>query len=260
MKLRETSVILLLAGIMVPMITGCNHSRDAEAVPNIIFILADDLGYAELGCYGQEKIETPHIDALAAGGMRFTQHYAGAPVCAPSRCVLMTGLHTGHAQIRGNDEWSERGDVWDFEAMAKDPNLEGQRPLKAGTTTIGTLLQGAGYRTGIVGKWGLGGPLTEGIPNRQGFDFFYGYNCQRQAHTFFPVHLWRDTTRVVLDNEMVPPRTGLPEVCAFAFSSVTVCAKGSLDTLCTGQAKTPPARRLTTSFITIRRAEASRTQ
>jgi arylsulfatase len=95
--------------------------------------------------------------------------------------------------------------------MAKDPYLEGQRPLKVGTTTIGTLLQGAGYRTGIVGKWGLGGPMTDGIPNKQGFDFFYGYNCQRQAHTFFPVHLWRDTTKVLLDNKMVPPHTGLPE-------------------------------------------------
>ena len=173
--------------------------------------MADDLGYSEVGCYGQEKIETPNIDLLAANGMRFTQHYAGAPVCAPSRCVLLTGKHLGHAQIRGNDEWASRGPVWDFEAMAKDPNLEGQRPLKPGTKTIGRLLQGAGYKTGVVGKWGLGAPLTEGIPNKQGFDFFYGYNCQRQAHTFFPVHLWKDTTKVLLNNKMVPPRTKLPE-------------------------------------------------
>ena len=178
--------------------------------PNIIYILADDLGYAELGCYGQEKIETPNIDALATNGMRFTQHYSGAPVCAPSRCVLLTGKHLGHALIRGNDEWADRGDVWNFEAMAKDPNLEGQRPLKVGTVTIGTLLQSAGYKTAIVGKWGLGAPLTEGIPNKQGFDFFYGYNCQRQAHTYFPVHLWNDTTKVMLNNKMVPPRTKLP--------------------------------------------------
>lgn len=211
MESLKTSGILWIAGLLICMISGCNASREAKTSPNIIYILADDLGYGELGCYGQEKIETPNLDELAAGGMRFTQHYAGAPVCAPSRCVLLTGLHTGHAQIRGNDEWSSRGDVWNFEAMAKDPNLEGQRPLKAGTTTIGTLLQEAGYRTGIVGKWGLGGPLTGGIPNRQGFDFFYGYNCQRQAHTFFPVHLWRDTVKVLLDNKMVPPRTGLPE-------------------------------------------------
>jgi arylsulfatase A-like enzyme len=204
-------IVGLIAGLGMSVISGCTPSREADAGPNIIYILADDLGYAELGCYGQEKIETPNLDKLAAGGMRFTQHYAGAPVCAPSRCVLLTGLHLGHAQIRGNDEWSSRGDVWNFEAMAKDPNLEGQRPLKSGTITIGTLLQGAGYKTGIVGKWGLGGPLTEGIPNKQGFDFFYGYNCQRQAHTYFPLHLWRDTVKVLLSNKMVPPRTQLPE-------------------------------------------------
>jgi len=189
---------------------GCQQKK-SDQKPNIIYILADDLGYAEVGCYGQQKIETPNIDALAKNGMRFTQHYSGSPVCAPSRCVLMTGKHTGHAQIRGNDEWASRGPVWDFEAMAKDPNLEGQRPLKPGTQTIGRLLQNAGYKTGIVGKWGLGAPLTEGIPNKQGFDFFYGYNCQRQAHTFFPVHLWKNTEKVKLNNKMVPPRTKLPE-------------------------------------------------
>ena len=191
---------------------SCKTSENEKnANPNIIYILADDLGYAELGCYGQEKIETPNIDALATNGLRFTQHYSGAPVCAPSRCVLLTGKHLGHAQIRGNDEWADRGPVWDFEAMAKDPNLEGQRPLKEGTITIGNILQSAGYKTAIVGKWGLGAPLTEGIPNKQGFDFFYGYNCQRQAHTFFPVHLWKDTTKVLLNNNMVPPRTKLTE-------------------------------------------------
>ena len=99
--------------------------------PNIIFILADDLGYGDLGCYGQELIETPNLDALAAGGMRFTQHYSGSPVCAPSRCVLLTGNIAGHAYIRGNDEWGERGDVWDYRAMIADSTLEGQRPLPA---------------------------------------------------------------------------------------------------------------------------------
>lgn len=209
--MRTTGTFLALVAVIF-FIMGCNppDTKIAEK-PNIIYFLADDLGYAEVGCYGQEKIETPNIDALASSGMLFTQHYAGAPVCAPSRCVLLTGKHTGHAQIRGNDEWASRGPVWDFEAMAKDPNLEGQRPLKTGTNTIGTLLQSAGYKTGIVGKWGLGAPLTEGIPNKQGFDFFYGYNCQRQAHTFFPVHLWKDTTKVILNNKMVPPRTKLPK-------------------------------------------------
>lgn len=183
----------------------------AAEKPNIIYILADDLGYNELGCYGQKKIETPHIDALAASGVRFTQHYSGSPVCAPSRCVLLTGKHTGHAHIRGNDEWKERGDTWNFAKAVDDPNLEGQRPLPAGTKTIGTQLQSVGYKTAIVGKWGLGAPLTEGIPNKQGFDFFYGYNCQRQAHTFYPKHLWRNEEKHWLDNELVVPGTKLPE-------------------------------------------------
>lgn len=201
------SVIAAVAGILV---TGCGVPQ-VEKRPNIIYILADDLGYAEVGCYGQEKIETPNIDALAANGMRFTQHYSGSPVCAPARCVLLTGRHSGHAQIRGNDEWAERGNVWDFAAASGDPNLEGQRPMKPGTETIGTLLQGAGYKTALVGKWGLGGPRTESIPNKQGFDFFYGYNCQRQAHTFFPLHLWKNTAKVKLNNKMVPPKTQLAD-------------------------------------------------
>jgi arylsulfatase A-like enzyme len=142
--------------------------------------------------------------------MRFTQHYTSSPVCAPARCMLLTGKHSGHAQIRGNDEWAERGDVWDFEAASNNPYLEGQRPMKPKTQTIGKLLQHTGYKTGIVGKWGLGGPLTESIPNKQGFDFFFGYNCQRQAHTYFPMHLWKNTEKFPLNNKLVPPRTTLP--------------------------------------------------
>ena len=191
---------------------GCAQEETKPSrPPSILYILADDLGYGELGSYGQQQIETPNIDSLASSGMRFTQHYSGSPVCAPSRCVLLTGKHTGHAHIRGNDEWAERGDVWSFAAAFEDPNLEGQRPLPAGTQTVGRLLQTAGYTTGIVGKWGLGAPLTEGIPNEQGFDFFFGYNCQRQAHTYYPMHLWRNREKVVLGNELVPPRTGLEE-------------------------------------------------
>ena len=171
--------------ILLPtVLLFCTACQKNTEKPNIIYILADDLGYGELGCYGQEKIETPNIDALAAKGLRFTQHYSSAPVCAPARCMLLTGKHAGHALIRSNDEMTDRGDVWNFEAMSKDPNLEGQHPMKPGTQTIGTLLQKAGYVTGIVGKWGLGGPMTESIPNKQGFDFFYGYNCQRQAYIF----------------------------------------------------------------------------
>ncbi len=179
--------------------------------PNIILILADDLGYGELGSYGQAKIETPNIDKLAKMGMKFTQHYAGSAVCAPSRCALLTGHNMGNGYIRGNDEWAERGDVWNYKKAENDPNLEGQRPLPDSIPTLGELLQHDGYTTGIVGKWGLGGPLTDGIPNNRGFDFFYGYNCQRQAHTYYPRHLWHNKEKVILRNKLVVPHTKLKE-------------------------------------------------
>ena len=204
------SKTLFWLSLLFPWIFSPSTPPPPQTSPNILLILADDLGYGELGCYGQEKIETPNIDRLATGGMRFTQFYAGSPVCAPSRCVLLTGKHTGHAYIRGNDEWRERGEVWDFAKAVEDPNLEGQRPLPLGTPTLGKLLQEQGYRTGIVGKWGLGAPLTEGIPNKQGFDFFYGYNCQRQAHTYYPKHLWKNEEKIWLNNPLVVPGTKLP--------------------------------------------------
>ena len=191
-------------------IINCQSEKKEEPIkPNIIYILADDLGYGELGVYGQKIIETPNIDALAKNGMLFTQHYSGAPVCAPARCVLLTGQHTGHAHIRGNDEWGARGKVWDYEAMFNDPFLEGQRPLPDSIITIAEILKMAGYQTGAVGKWGLGAPTTEGVPNKQGFDFFYGYNCQRQAHTYYPMHLWKNEKRDLLDNKMVAPHSNL---------------------------------------------------
>jgi arylsulfatase len=178
----------------------------AARKPNIVFILADDLGYSDLGCYGQKKIRTPHIDRLAAGGMRFTQHYSGSPVCAPSRCALMTGKHTGHAYIRGNDEMPELGDVWN------DPDIEGQRPIPFGTVTIPALLQVAGYVTGGIGKWGLGGPRTSGEPHRQGFDYWYGYLCQRQAHNFYPTHLWLNGIKEMIEgNPYFSAHQKLPE-------------------------------------------------
>lgn len=154
--------------------------------PNVVFILADDLGYADLGCYGQKKIKTPNIDRLAAEGMRFTQAYSGNPVCAPSRCTLMTGYHTGHAQVRNNKQVG--GDAgWVLGATTG-----GQWPLAEGTFTVGHLFQKAGYATGAFGKWGLGRVGTTGGPQKQGFDHFFGYICQRQAHTYYPNHLWRD--------------------------------------------------------------------
>ena len=151
--------------------------------PNIIYILADDLGYGELGCYGQKKIKTPNLDKMAAKGLRFTQHYAGNAVCAPSRCVLMTGLHSGHAQVRDN------------KAMKPD----GQQPIAAETVTIARLLKAIGYVTGIIGKWGLGNPDTTGNPQQQGFDHFFGYYCQAHAHNHYPAHLWRNAEKVPLE-------------------------------------------------------------
>ena len=191
MKMLPFVKYLLATAVFLFITSSGSVCRAADQRPNIIYILADDLGYGELGCYGQKKIETPNIDQLRNEGMKFTQHYSGSAVCAPSRCVLLTGKHTGHAYIRGNDEWRERGEVWSYAAMNKDRNMEGQRPLPAGTRTIASLLKTAGYATACVGKWGLGAPDTEGTPNKQGFDLFYGYNCQRQAHTYYPCHLYK---------------------------------------------------------------------
>ena len=161
-------------------------STERKKKPNIVYILADDLGYAELGCFGQKKIKTPNTDKLAAEGMRFTQHYSGNPVCAPSRCALMTGLHTGHTQVRGNKQ------VGGKEGWKLGSTIGGQWPIKADTVTVAKILKNAGYTTGAFGKWGLGIVDSTGNPNEQGFDHFYGYICQRQAHTFYPNHLWRD--------------------------------------------------------------------
>ena len=178
-----------LASLTIP---GCkaadkhsNYHRNSES-PNIIYIMADDLGYAELGCYGQDKIQTPNIDRLASQGMKFTQHYSGNPVCAPSRCSLMTGLHTGHTQIRGNKQ------VGGKEGWQLGSTIGGQYPIKEDTVTVAKLLQQKGYKTGAFGKWGLGTYGSSGAPDKQGFDHFYGYICQRQAHTYYPNHLWCD--------------------------------------------------------------------
>ncbi len=157
--------------------------RPSPRKPNIVFVLGDDLGYAELGCYGQQRIRTPHIDQIAAEGVRFAQSYSGSPVCAPSRCVLLTGLHTGHAFVRDNREIKP----------------EGQLPLPAGTVTLAKLLKDQGYATAAVGKWGLGFPGSEGVPERQGFDLFFGYNCQRQAHNYYPKYLWRNEQKIMLE-------------------------------------------------------------
>lgn len=210
MAIQKTSGLAVL-GLIAAFSQSEATPIQKTAKPNIIYILADDLGYGDLGCYGQKRIETPNIDKLAASGMRFTQHYSGAPVCAPSRCVLLTGKHMGHAYIRGNDEWAERGKVWDYKAMIADSVLEGQRPLPESEVTIAQLLKTVEYTTGIVGKWGLGAPNTNSIPTKKGFDFFYGINCQRMAHTYYPVFLYKNDHRVYLDNDTVSPGTKLDE-------------------------------------------------
>ncbi|MEO6290892.1 MAG: arylsulfatase, partial [Ginsengibacter sp.] len=188
----------------------CTVLKAQPKLPNIVYIYADDLGYGDVGCYGQQKIETPNIDMLAKNGMRFTQHYA-FPVCAPSRYLLMTGINSGKAYIRGNHEWEERGPVWDFKAMEENPFLEGQWPIPDSTITIAEVLKDAGYTTGIVGKWGLGAPFTAGLPNRQGFDYFYGYICQRQDHNYYNGHLWENEYRVPLDNTIMDPDVTFPK-------------------------------------------------
>ncbi len=184
--------------------------RPTQRPPNILFVLADDLGYAELGCYGQQKIKTPNLDRLASQGMRFTQHYSGSPVCAPSRCVLLTGKHTGHSAIRDNREMKQLPDEL-RQRYGIEPEFSGQQPLPDEEITLGELLKKAGYVTACIGKWGLGQFGTSGDPNRQGFDLFYGYNCQRHAHSYYPAYLWENGRKVPLDNDPpVPGHAKLP--------------------------------------------------
>ena len=199
----------ILIGVFTILFSACKQDQGPRS-PNVILIYADDLGYGELGSYGQSMIETPHLDRLAKEGMRFTQFYSGAPVCAPARCILLTGRHSGNAAIRGNDEAGHRGDVWNFLAMAADPYLEGQAPLPESVRLFPELLQDKGYATGMVGKWGLGHPLSGSIPTTKGFDYFYGYNCQRQAHTLSPLHLWENDQKVLLRNDTLITHRGLP--------------------------------------------------
>ncbi|MBI4579897.1 MAG: arylsulfatase [Planctomycetes bacterium] len=172
----------VLFGILVAATPAVAAPADR---PNIIFILADDLGYGGLSCYGQQKVPTPNLDRLAADGLRFTDCYAGSTVCAPSRCCLMTGLHTGHAWVRGN-------------ALV---------PLRPTDVTVAGVLKQAGYATGLVGKWGLGEEDSTGIPNRQGFDYFFGFLNQRHAHNYYPTFLYRNQERVPLPGNENDRRT-----------------------------------------------------
>jgi arylsulfatase A-like enzyme len=166
------------------------HASQVPRRPNLIVILADDLGYGELGCYGQKVIQTPHLDRMSKEGLRFTQFYAGATVCAPSRSVLMTGRHQGRTRVRGN-------------APAGNPAAQA---LRDSDQTVSRLLQSAGYATALVGKWGLGdvGGAESGLPRKHGFDFFFGYLNQRHAHNHFPDFLWRNEEKIALPNRIHP--------------------------------------------------------
>lgn len=168
--------------MLAPLLGGVFSFGAAQPPPGIVYIMADDLGYGEIGCFGQAKIPTPNIDRLAAEGVRLTRFYAASPVCAPTRCSLLTGKHQGHAAVRGNREQGGFG--------PNDP--EGQFPLPASETTIAEVLRRAGYRTALIGKWGLGGPKPGESPLDHGFDRFYGYLCQRRAHNSYPAYLWND--------------------------------------------------------------------
>ncbi|MEJ6010793.1 arylsulfatase [Novosphingobium aquae] len=187
--------MLIVAGLST--LSGPALAKPAESLagsrPNVLFILADDLGYGDIGAFGQRIVPTPNLDRLAKQGLLLTQHYAGSTVCAPSRASLMLGRDTGHTPVRGNMEI--RGD---------DEASSGQAPLPAGSFTLGTLFKNAGYQTAAIGKWGLGATASSGAPNRQGFDFFFGYTDQRAAHSYFPQILWRNDQIVKLANPKIP--------------------------------------------------------
>ena len=176
----------VLALVVINVIVCLSLRAQKTVKPNIIFILADDLGYGDIGCYGQQKIATPNIDRLAKMGVKFTQFYSGSTVCAPARSTLMTGLHTGHTAIRGN----------------KTLLPEGQVPMPDSVITFPMLLQKAGYVTAAFGKWSLGFITTSGDPQKKGFDEFYGYNCQTLAHNYYPDHLWHNHDRIDLSGNL----------------------------------------------------------
>lgn len=189
-KIIRISTFLPLA---MPMaITPAMAQNTDTKTPNVIFILADDLGIGDLGCYGQMQIKTPAIDKLASDGMIFTNHYAGSTVSAPSRCVLLTGKHTGHSYIRGNQGVDE----------PLTPGIQFDYPLEEGQTTIADIFKSKDYATACVGKWGLGGPSSAGHPNNHGFDYFFGYLGQGNAHSYYPENLWENKSAVQLGKKV----------------------------------------------------------
>jgi len=179
---------LTAAVIGTPLVDGClmpaGQTLRSGQKPNIIYILADDLGYGDLGCYGQERIRTPYLDKMADEGMQFSQHYAGSTVCAPSRCCLLTGKHTGHCTVRGNVD------------VLMKPN----------EVTVAKILKQAGYSTACIGKWGIGHPPPPEEPHNNGFDYFFGYLSMWHAHNYYPDFLWKNGKRVALQNLVQHPR------------------------------------------------------
>jgi len=184
----KTTVKIVFLVLATGFLTGCTSPEKADQKPNIIFIMADDLGYGDLGCFGQEIIKTPNLDQMAAEGIMFTQHYAGNTVCAPSRCSLMTGLHMGHAEVRGNKQ-------------AKTEPY-GQLPISENAVTVASLLKDVGYKTAMIGKWGLGNSGSSGDPSKHGFDHYYGYLDQVLAHNYYPEFLIRNGEKEMLRNEV----------------------------------------------------------
>ena len=197
-KFIPSKIFIIIATIILISANSTKAGKEVSRKPNLIFILADDLGYGDLGCFGQKKIKTPNLDGMAKKGMKLTQFYAGSTVCAPSRCVLMTGLHTGHAYIRGN----------------------GRHNLRPSDFTVAELFKKAGYKTGCFGKWGLGNEGTDGIPTKQGFDSFYGYLHQGHAHNYYPTFLIKNESRIKLRN--IPEQEEGEGVCE---QKIIICIK-----------------------------------
>ncbi len=196
----KTALLSCLSAGAILIGCACLAADAPARRPNIVFILADDLGYGDLGCYGQKKIRTPNIDRLAAEGMRLTTHYAGNNVCAPSRCVLMTGKHPGHAFIRDNMQAKSAG----------LPFEEGQMPVPLNVLQLPLTLKKLGYATGAFGKWGLGPVGSTGDPAKQGIDQFYGFNDQAVAHNYYPTALWDNDREVKLNNPKFAAHQKLP--------------------------------------------------
>src|SRR3990172_13022010 len=187
---RRRFLKIIAGGAAVMALPGCatgSSKSERAKLPNIIYIMADDMGYADLGCYGQKRIKTPNIDKLAEEGTRFTQCYPGSTVCAPSRSVLMTGQHTGHTRVRGNS------------GIVGGVGSRKRVPLQDQDFTVAELLKKAGYATGITGKWGLAEPETAGVPTRQGFDEWVGHLNQQHAHSYYPPHLWKNEEKFILE-------------------------------------------------------------